>query len=335
VEEAPTSEGKIPGPGARGGDDESIARAYLDWGKSPDLAAGKATGAQPGRSAATRADDATGGVTRPGDDEGDGEHGGGASAPPATPSAPPAIPAGRPDTRPAGARRRIAVLVGTSAAVVLLDAITKIIVVAKLAGHAPVTLIPGVLDLQLTRNSGAAFSIAGGATALFSIIAVAVVVVVALTARRLGSTGWAVVLGAIVGGAVGNLVDRLVRSPGPLRGHVVDWIHLHHWPIFNVADSSIVAGAVLAVLLSALGIGLDGSRTSHQDQARPADAPRPGGAPADAAGPPTSTPPGGGAAPGGGTTPGDGSAPGDRPAWQDGAPRATEAPAAAEPAGLE
>ncbi|MDT3441072.1 MULTISPECIES: signal peptidase II [unclassified Pseudofrankia] len=265
--EAPTSEGDVPGPGARGDDEEtSIARAYLDWGKGPDLAAGKATGAHAGQSAQPRADGAPGGVTRPGDDGQDG--GGGGSAPHTTPPR-------RSDGRVVGVRRPIMVLLATSLGVVLLDAITKIIVVAKLTGHDSVTLVPGVLELRLTRNSGAAFSIAGGATALFSLIAVAVIVVVAFTARKLGSRGWAVVLGAIVGGAVGNLIDRLVRSPGPLRGHVVDWIYLHHWPIFNIADSSIVVGAVLAVVLSALGIGLDGTRLARQDPAGPAEAAKP------------------------------------------------------------
>ncbi|WP_232425393.1 signal peptidase II [Pseudofrankia inefficax] len=243
--EAPTSEGGVREPG-----DESVARAYLDWGKEPEPTAGKATGAHAGPPAATRADGASGGVTLPGDE--DGELRGGGSAPRAP--------------RPV-ARTPVRVLLATAVGIVLLDAITKIIVVATLSNHAPVTLIPGVLQLELTRNSGAAFSIGGGATVLFSLIAVAVVVIVARTARRLASVAWAVVLGAIVGGAVGNLVDRLVRAPGPLRGHVVDWIYLHHWPIFNVADSSIVIAAVLAVILSALGIGLDGGRYSRADQA--------------------------------------------------------------------
>ncbi|WP_232304001.1 signal peptidase II [Pseudofrankia sp. DC12] len=242
--EAPTSADDVREPG-----DESVARVYLGWGKEPALTAGKATGAHTGPPAATRADSAPGGVTPPGDE--DGELRGGGSAPPAP--------------RPI-ARTPVRVLLGTAVGVVLLDAITKIIVVATLSGHAPVTLIPGVLELELTRNSGAAFSIGGGVTVLFSLIAVAVVVIVARTARRLASVAWAVVLGAIVGGAVGNLVDRLVRAPGPLRGHVVDWIYLHHWPIFNVADSSIVVAAVLAVILSALGIGLDGGRYSGTDK---------------------------------------------------------------------
>ena len=77
------------------------------------------------------------------------------------------------------------------------------------------------------------------------------------------STGWAVSLGLILGGALGNLVDRIFRAPGVFRGHVVDWISLfgpnaEHWPIFNLADSAIVCGAILAGVLSLLGIALDG-----------------------------------------------------------------------------
>ena len=242
--EAPTSAGDVREPA-----DESVARAYLDWGKEPELTVGKATGAQAGPPAVTRADGASGGVIRP--DGEDAEARGGRSAPPAS--------------RPL-AHAPVRILIGTAVGVILLDAVTKIIVVATLSDRPPVTLIPGVLQLELTRNSGAAFSIGGGATVLFSLIAVVVVAVVARTARRLASTGWAVVLGAIVGGAVGNLIDRLVRSPGPLRGHVVDWIYLHHWPIFNVADSSIVIAAVLAVILSLLGVGLDGRRYARAGQ---------------------------------------------------------------------
>jgi signal peptidase II len=163
------------------------------------------------------------------------------------------------------------VLVTLAATVVALDVVSKVIVVATLSGHAPVVLIPRVLDLELTRNPGAAFSVGTGWTGLYSILAIVVVAVVARTARRLRSVGWAIALGAIVAGAVGNLIDRLVRAPGPLRGYVVDWIHLTHWPIFNVADSAISCGAVLAVVLSALGVGLDGRRVDDQP-AEPAGA---------------------------------------------------------------
>jgi signal peptidase II len=87
-----------------------------------------------------------------------------------------------------------------------------------------------------------------------------VVVVIVRSASSLASTGWAVSLGLLLGGALGNLSDRLFRSPGPLRGEVVDWIELPHWPVFNVADSAIVIGGLLAVLLASRGIEMDGSR---------------------------------------------------------------------------
>jgi signal peptidase II len=138
------------------------------------------------------------------------------------------------------------------------DVISKLLVVQQLAARAPVEVVPRVLDLQLTRNAGAAFGLAGGATIIFSVVAVAVVGFIIASARRLRSRGWAIALGLLLGGALGNLGDRLFRDPGLLRGHVVDWIHLTHWPIFNLADSAIVAGGVLAVLLSARGTPLDG-----------------------------------------------------------------------------
>ena len=72
-------------------------------------------------------------------------------------------------------------------------------------------------------------------------------------------------LGLLLGGALGNLTDRLVRAPGPLRGAVVDWIHLHHWPIFNLADSAIVIGVVLALVVSSRGIRMDGTRDVEHD----------------------------------------------------------------------
>jgi len=147
--------------------------------------------------------------------------------------------------------------------VLALDVVSKLVVVDRLTDHAPVDLVGGLLTLRLTRNAGAAFGLADGATVLFTAVAVAVVVVIVRTARRLRSVGWAASLGLILGGALGNLADRLFRAPGPLRGRVVDWIELPHWPIFNLADSAIVCGAVLAVLLSSRGIGLDGQRDHH------------------------------------------------------------------------
>jgi signal peptidase II len=86
-----------------------------------------------------------------------------------------------------------------------------------------------------------------------------VIVFILRTSRRIHSVAWAVTLGLLLGGATGNLVDRLLREPGPLRGYVVDWIQLPHWPVFNIADSSIVCGGILAVLLAGRGIRIDGT----------------------------------------------------------------------------
>jgi signal peptidase II len=163
-------------------------------------------------------------------------------------------------------RRKLTLLLVVAAVVLICDEVSKILVVANMIqGDRPVTLIPDVLDLQLTRNPGAAFGFAAGATVIFTLVAVAVVIFIVRAARRLASTGWAWSLGLLLGGALGNLGDRLFRAPGPLKGHVVDWIHIHHWPVFNLADSAIVVGGILAVLLSLRGITLDGRKLSDKD----------------------------------------------------------------------
>ena len=145
-------------------------------------------------------------------------------------------------------------------AVFAADLVSKTIVVATLSDRAPVRLLGGLLTLRELRNSGAAFSIGTSVTVVFTLIALGVIVAILRTARRLRSVPWAVTLGLLLGGAAGNLGDRLFRSPGFLRGHVVDWIELPHWPVFNVADSCIVCGGILAVLLAARGVPLDGRR---------------------------------------------------------------------------
>jgi signal peptidase II len=141
-----------------------------------------------------------------------------------------------------------------------LDAVTKVLVVATLEGEPPVHVIGDVLTLDVSRNSGAAFSFAQGATVVFTMVAVVVAVVIVRALPRLRSTAWAVTLGLLLGGALGNLVDRLLRDPGVGRGAVVDFIDVKWFASFNVADSGITVGAVLAVLLSLRGLELDGSR---------------------------------------------------------------------------
>jgi signal peptidase II len=168
-----------------------------------------------------------------------------------------------PETPTATARRRVGVLVAVAVVVLALDVTTKIIAVAILEGRAPIELLGGLLTLRLVRNPGAAFGLAEGYTVVFTTVALIVVVAVIRTARRLQSLPWAIALGLLLGGALGNLGDRLFRSPGVLRGHVVDFLELPRWPVFNVADSSIVIAGVLMVLLAFLGVALDGTR--HRD----------------------------------------------------------------------
>ena len=155
---------------------------------------------------------------------------------------------------------RLPVLLAVAAAVLVADLLTKILAVAELSDREPVRLLGGVLTLRLVRNPGAAFGLAQGLTVVFTLVAIAVVVAILRMARRLRSAGWAVALGMVLGGALGNLVDRLFRAPGPGRGHVVDFLELPRWPVFNLADSAIVAAAVLMVLLSARGTSYDGTR---------------------------------------------------------------------------
>jgi signal peptidase II len=166
----------------------------------------------------------------------------------------------------------VGLLFGVAAAVFVVDVITKIIVVATLTPGRQIQVIGTLLSLDLVRNSGAAFSFGPGMTILFTLIAVGVIIFIVRTSRRLRSLAWAVTLGLLLGGAAGNLTDRLLRSPGVFRGEVVDWIQLPHWPVFNVADSCIVCGGILAVVLAARGIRLDGSRdvraASNEDAAR-------------------------------------------------------------------
>lgn len=156
----------------------------------------------------------------------------------------------------------IRVTVGVAVAVLLLDQLSKFLAVEYLEGRTPVELLGPILRLNFVRNPGAAFSLGAGFTIVFSLIALGVVFVIVRTARTLGSTGWAVALGLLLGGAIGNLIDRLFRDPGLLRGHVVDFLQLPHWPVFNVADSAIVVGAVLMMLLTLRGVSMKGAPPS-------------------------------------------------------------------------
>jgi signal peptidase II len=173
---------------------------------------------------------------------------------------PAAVPGRRPRTR---------LLLLLAAVVLVTDLVSKVVVVATVEPGADIRLLGGALYLTQLRNVGAAFSFAEGATVLFTLVAVVVAVVILRTARRMYSTGWAVTLGLVLGGALGNLIDRIFRDPGFLRGGVVDFLSVFGpdgsvWPVFNVADSAIVCGGVLGALLALRGIEFDGSRSTDQ-----------------------------------------------------------------------
>ena len=179
---------------------------------------------------------------------------------------------------PRAPRRRLGMLIGVAAAVLAADLASKVAVVALLPGRPHLRLLGGVLTLMVTRNPGAAFGIGGPAvTVAFTAIAAGVAGTIVRYSRRIGSIRWAVALGLLLGGAMGNLTDRLFRFPGPLQGWVVDWIRLPHWPTFNIADSAITCGTLLVAVLAARGTAV---RDVHQ--ARSDGGPGPGPAPAPA-----------------------------------------------------
>ncbi|WTZ28328.1 signal peptidase II [Microbispora sp. NBC_01389] len=176
----------------------------------------------------------------------------------------------------------MALLVVVATVIYALDQVSKFLVVRFLEHEEPLTVVPGALVLTVIRNAGAAFSIGTGMTIVFTVIALTVVVAIVRTARQLRSLPWAITLGLLLGGAVGNLTDRIFRSPAPFQGHVVDFIQafpVTRFPVFNVADSAIVCGGALAVFLAWRGYQIDGTRqieeetsgTGAEHAAEPAD----------------------------------------------------------------
>ncbi|RVU15695.1 signal peptidase II [Streptomyces antnestii] len=164
--------------------------------------------------------------------------------------------------RPKG-KRKIAVLFAVAAFAYALDLVSKMIVVARLEHHEPIKVIGDWLRLEAIRNPGAAFGVGEAFTIIFTVIAAAVIVVIARLARKLYSLPWAIALGLLLGGALGNLTDRIFRSPGVFEGAVVDFIAPKGFAVFNLADSAIVCGGILIVLLSFKGLDPDG--TVHKD----------------------------------------------------------------------
>jgi signal peptidase II len=168
-------------------------------------------------------------------------------------------------------RLRFAVwLYATALGVYLLDRVTKLIVESTLAGRPDVVLVRGVLHLNYTENAGGAFSLFGGQAWLFVGATALVVGVVLVASSRLTALPPAIALGLILGGALGNLTDRIVRGPG-LSGKVIDFVDFRIWPVFNAADAAIVLGVLLMAWYSI-------ARDRHEREAEaPARAPEPVG----------------------------------------------------------
>ncbi|MGW0392402.1 signal peptidase II [Streptomyces sp. NPDC003042] len=172
-------------------------------------------------------------------------------------------PVSEPDPAATKGHRRITALIVVAVLAYLLDLGSKMLVVAKLEHQPPIEIIGEVLRFEAIRNPGAAFGFGEAFTIIFTCIAATVIVVIARLARKLYSLPWAIALGLLLGGALGNLTDRIFRSPGVFRGAVVDFIAPAHFAVFNLADSAIVCGGILIVLLSFKGLDPDG--TVHKD----------------------------------------------------------------------
>jgi signal peptidase II len=172
-----------------------------------------------------------------------------------------------PGPKPRLSGRAVAVLGATALVAVALDQWVKWLSTENLEEGHPVRILGGLIYLSLLRNSGAAFSLGSDYTWVFPVITLIVIGWIGYMATRLRSLPWALALGLVLGGALGNLIDRLFRAPGFLHGHVVDMVSLfgpyaEYFAVFNIADSCLSVGVVLAVLLELTGRQRDGSRIS-------------------------------------------------------------------------
>ncbi len=137
------------------------------------------------------------------------------------------------------------------------DRLTKWWVLAALADGQPRQVVGTLVQLRLLHNSGAAFSMGAGSTWFFTAVSAAMSVAILVSLRRLREPRWTLALGALLGGALGNLTDRLLRPPGFGVGEVVDFIAVQRFAVFNVADSAIVLACIAMFLLSLRGIEYD------------------------------------------------------------------------------
>ncbi|MFJ5818715.1 signal peptidase II [Streptomyces sp. NPDC093108] len=165
-------------------------------------------------------------------------------------------------------RPRFVLMAAVAALLMLADLITKQIALANYSLAEPVSSLGGFLKFTLIYNSGAAFSLGEGSTWLFSTAKLVVIIGMLWISRRIRIPAWEAIFGLLVGGAAGNLVDRVFRPPSPFQGEVIDWIQFPHWPAFNIADMGVVCGGVLTVWMVFRGINLDGSiePEAHQNK---------------------------------------------------------------------
>jgi signal peptidase II len=178
-----------------------------------------------------------------------------------TPSTPAPVQTG-------GRRRLYAVMLGLAAATLLLDQLTKAWALRSLSPGEAVDVVGHAIRLYLLRNPGAAFSLGDGSTWLLTAVSLAIVVWVVVGARKVGNVPWAVALGLLLGGALGNLGDRFFRAPGPGQGHVVDFIDYFGWFVGNVADVAIVVAAGIIMVLAFTGTSIAGP-VHHAEHAEP------------------------------------------------------------------
>lgn len=161
--------------------------------------------------------------------------------------------------------KAVTILAAIAAVVIVIDVVSKYLVTKHLTDGVSVKVVPGVIYFTLTRNGGAAFSMGTSHTFIFPLITLGVIGWIVWMGLKLRSVPWAISLGLVLGGAVGNLIDRIFRAPGVFEGHVVDFISLFNptgrgWAIFNIADSALCCGVVLAVILELTGRRRDGGR---------------------------------------------------------------------------
>ncbi|MCZ4499389.1 MAG: lspA [Marmoricola sp.] len=176
------------------------------------------------------------------------------------------------DAPPPSGKPRFGLVLGIAVIAWAVDIATKVLAVEHLAPGESKDFIGSLLKLHLTRNPGAAFSTGTGMTPFITLFGCTALVVAVVVARKVRTPVWAWAFGLLVAGIIGNLTDRMLRDPGPLRGHVVDFLELPNWPIFNVADICINIAAGLIVLQTLRGVPLAGRPPENDDTHDPSEA---------------------------------------------------------------